>query len=158
MMGRCLTAVLMLGAALTPCLEAQQSTLQPEVRADAILGRANVYHAAAGVSSPLGNYIRVSVIAGGGVATWKGESVASARADLVGRFLIDPFQQQKWGPYAGAGVSVRGERGSTGRAYLVAMIGVEGQPGKFLVPAVELGLGGGTRIGVVLRRALRERR
>lgn len=137
---------------LSPRLSAQQ-VIQPEGRVDAIIARANTYHLGAGASTPLGNYIRVSLVAGGGVTTFRGESAASGRVDVVGRFLIDPFRQQKYGSYAGAGVSVRAVRGQTGRAYLVATLGVEGPPGRFVVPAVELGLGGGTRVGVVLRRS-----
>ena len=131
---------------------------QPQLRADAILAAANTYHFALGVSSPLGNYIRVSVDAGAGVTTARSQSVASGRVDVIGRFLIDPYRQIKWGPYAGAGVSVRGERGSRGRAYLVTVIGIESMPGAWVVPAVEVGLGGGTRIGVILRRSLPDRR
>jgi hypothetical protein len=131
---------------------------QPEVRADAILARTNTYHGAVGVSTPMGNYIRVAMVGGGGVTVAKGESVASGRIDLIGRFLIDPFRQSKRGPYAGAGVSWRAERGETGRAYVVVMLGFEGNPGPRFVPAMELGLGGGTRVGLVLRRSVRDRR
>jgi len=136
----------------------QQRWWQPEARADAILARANALHGAAGLSTPMGNYIRVAFVGGGGVTVASGESAASARLDVVGRFLIDPFRQSKWGPYGGAGVSWRAERGETGRAYVVMMLGVEGKPGPRFVPALELGLGGGTRIGLVLRRTVPERR
>ena len=152
----CLSVLLAMAALLTTPARAQN--LQPELRADAILATANTYHVAAGLSTPLGNYIRVAFVAGGGITTFRSESVASGRVDVIGRFLIDPFYQQKWGPYAGAGVSVRGARGSDARGYVVAVIGVEGRPGRFIVPAVELGLGGGTRIGVIIRRTVPNRR
>ena len=106
----------------------------------------------------MGNYIRVAMVAGGGVTMADGESIASGRVDLVGRFVIDPFRQSKRGPYAGAGVSWRAERGETGRAYVVMMFGLEGNPGARFVPAIEVGLGGGTRVGVILRRSVRDHR
>lgn len=137
---------------------AQENRIQPEVRSDAIFAAANTYHGGLGASIPLGTYVRVSLVAGGGVTVMDDESVSSGRADVVARFLIDPFRESKWGPYAGAGVSVRGERGSTGRAYLVAMFGLEGPPSASFVPALEIGLGGGTRVGLILRRSLPRRR
>lgn len=155
--GRALV-VTVLALAAAPVGAQQTFWRQPEVRVDAILARSNTFHGAIGVSSPLGNYIRVAVVGGGGVTMADGESVASGRVDLVARFLIDPFRQSKRGSYAGAGVSWRAERGETGRAYVVLTLGVEGNPGPRFVPAFELGLGGGARIGVILRGSVRDRR
>jgi len=158
MTGRRLVHMASLWMGLATSAAAQSARIQPELRADGIFGSANTYHAAAGVSTPLGNYIRVSLMAGGGVTVANSESTASGRVDIVGRFLIDPYRQQRWGPYGGAGVSVRRERDATGRAYLVAMLGIEGPPGPLFVPALEIGLGGGTRVGLILRRSLTDRR
>ena len=43
-------------------------------------------------------------------------------------------------------------------AVLVGVLGVEGPAGGGVVPAIEAGFGGGVRVGVALRRAMRNRR
>jgi hypothetical protein len=78
--------------------------------------------------------------------------------DAVARFLLDPFAEHRWGPYAGGGVSVRFDAHERGRSYLLLLLGIEGAPGPGIVPAVELGVGGGWRAGVVLRRGREDRR
>ena len=44
------------------------------------------------------------------------------------------------------------------RAVLVGSVGVEGPAIGSVLPAIEVGFGGGTRLGVVVRRALPGRR
>jgi len=134
-----------------------------EARADLIAARATAVHGALGLVVPLGTYARASAVAGGGTIALGGETRGSARADAVVRFLFDPFLERRWGPYGGAGVSALytaggHDRGGGWRGYLLAVAGIEGPPAHGVLPALELGLGGGTRIGVVLRGARRERR
>ena len=76
------------------------------------------------------------------------------------RFLLDPFRERRWGPYGGAGVSAMymGAGGSIGgsgawRGYLLAVAGLEGPAAHGILTSFEVGLGGGTRVGLVLRRA-----
>jgi hypothetical protein len=77
---------------------------------------------------------------------------------------MDPFRQSRWAPYAGAGLSgrYRSERDGGPRAYLLVFLGVEGPLAlgalEGWVPAFELGLGGGARVGVILRRGINARR
>lgn len=152
-------------ALLAPPLAAQTGRrLQPEARVDVIAGRSTALHAGVGLSRPLGTYVRVGAVAAGGVVTGGSGSVsggelrASARGDLLARFLLDPFLQSRWAPYAGGGASARYDEDGRARGYMVAFVGVEGPPMGGLLPALEVGLGGGTRMGVTLRRALEARR
>ena len=147
-------ALVMLSA---PCwLAAQQFTFAPQVqaewRADALSGPPIALQLGAGLNIPAGYYVRVGITAAGGVA-WRGSaSAASGRVDLTTRYLLDPFGELRWGVYGGAGVSTRIDEGHT-RAYLLIVGGVEGPASHGWRPSIEAGLGGGARLGIVLRRA-----
>jgi hypothetical protein len=60
--------------------------------------------------------------------------------------------------YLGAGVAARVARRDAPRWLLVGVVGVEPPARGPLVPAVEVGLGGGVRAAVVLRRLRRDAR
>jgi len=152
-------------ALVAPALAAQEGRrLQPEARVDVITGRSTALYAGAGLSRPLGTYVRLGAVVAGGAVTGGSGSVSgsalrsSARGDLLARFLLDPFLQSRWAPYAGGGASARYDEGDRTRGYMVAFLGVEGPPMGGVLPALEVGLGGGTRLGVTLRRALESRR
>jgi hypothetical protein len=119
--------------------------------------RATALQGALGLALPLGNYVRVDGVIGAGVERSDGASRTSARGDLVGRFLLDPFRQSRWSGYAGAGLTALRSEGDW-RGYLLAVAGVEGPGARGLLPALELGLGGGARVGIVLRSAAPDRR
>jgi hypothetical protein len=55
-------------------------------------------------------------------------------------------------------VSVRHDGGDRTRVYLVTLFGVEGGRHGGAYPALELGLGGGVRLGLVLRASPAGRR
>jgi hypothetical protein len=55
-------------------------------------------------------------------------------------------------------VSVRRDAGDPWRGYLLLALGVEGPAVRGVFPALEVGLGGGVRVGVVLRSAMPEHR
>jgi hypothetical protein len=126
-----------------------QQRLQMEGRLDAIIARSTGVEAGLGVSVPSGIYVRSGLVAGIGA----GRHGLEGRTDLFSRFSLDPFRQSRWAPYGGAGIS---------GAYLLVFLGVEGPLAlgrtSGIVPAFELGLGGGARVGVVLRRGLNARR
>lgn len=133
---------------------------QSEVRVDGIFARTGGVEAGYGVSIPAGIYVRTGLV--GGVGT--GRHGVESRADFISRFSLDPFRQSRWAPYAGAGLSGRFRSTADGgaRAYLLIFLGLEG-PVPFgqaygWVPAVELGLGGGARIGLILRTGINGRR
>lgn len=131
--------------------------LQGEVRADVIISSATVVHAGAGLSVPLGTYVRAGFIA----AIGTGRGGIDGRTDVIARFQLDPFRQKQWAPYGGGGVSVRysGDEVGGTRGYLLISAGLEGPVSQGgWAPAFELGLGGGTRIGVALRQGIRGRR
>ncbi len=73
------------------------------------------------------------------------------RLEGIARFHLDPYRQDRRGVYAGGGVGVRHVAGDALRPLLVALVGVELAPRGSVVPAIEAGVGGGARLGVVLR-------
>lgn len=137
-----------------------QQRLQMEGRLDAIIARSTGVEAGLGVSVPSGIYVRSGLVAGIGA----GRHGLEGRTDLFSRFSLDPFRQSRWAPYGGAGISgrYRSKLDGGSRAYLLVFLGVEGPLAlgrtSGIVPAFELGLGGGARVGVVLRRGVNDRR
>jgi hypothetical protein len=126
--------------------------LYPEFRADAIVGRETAAQAGVGVVIPAGIYVRLSVDAAGGATFANGASRASGRIDAIGRFLLDPFRETPLAVSFGGGLSVPYLDGQSHvRPYLTAVIDVEGRMHGRLTPALQVGLGGGARVGVVLR-------
>ena len=129
-------------------------------RVDAIVSEHTAVHAGYGLSVPAGLYVRTGFVVGAGI----GRHGLDARSDLIGRFTFDPLRQSRWAPYGGAGLSARFNSTAEGgaKAYLLFFLGVEGPlaPGRTsgLVPAFEVGLGGGARFGLILRRGVRARR
>ena len=150
------------GAAATRRADAQllQQPVQSEVRVDGLVATNSGLHMGLGVSIPAGIYVRTGLIG----AVGGGSHGLESRLDLLGRFSLDPFRQNRWGPYGGAGISGRFRPTAAGgsRAYLLVYLGLEGPLGvgdrTGWVPAFELGLGGGTRVGIILRRGVGGRR
>jgi hypothetical protein len=140
--------------------QVQQQPVQTEYRLDALVAHNTGVEAALGVTVPAGLYIRSGLVAGIGA----GRHGAEGRTDFVSRFSLDPFRQFRWAPYAGAGVSgrYRSTRDGGSAAYLLIFLGLEGPlplgRTSGIVPAVEVGLGGGARFSVVLRRGVNARR
>jgi hypothetical protein len=158
------TLIVSLGLAVTLPVagggQVVQQRIQSEVRLDGIFARSSGVEAAYGFTVPVGIYVRSGIIAGVGV----GCHGAEGRTDFISRFSFDPFRQTRWSPYAGAGLSgrYRSERDGGDRAYLLVFLGVEGPLplGELSgwVPALEVGLGGGARVGVILRKGVNARR
>lgn len=152
---RLLIGLAMVAAARGP-LRAQGAPVPSpyaEYRADALLARHATGELGAGLVIPMGIYVRTSLDAAAG-ATWaNGATRAAARADAIARFLLDPFREVPIGVSAGGGVSLAYVDGDRVRPYLVGVIDVEGSAHRGFTPALEIGLGGGTRVGIVLRRS-----
>lgn len=123
-----------------------------EFRGDVIAGSGTATQAGAGLVVPLDVYVRLGLDAALG-STWRdGETRGSGRIDGIARFLLDPFREVPIGLSLGGGVSVPYTMGNEHvRPYLTAVIDVEGRMHGAITPAIELGLGGGTRVGLVLR-------
>lgn len=133
---------------------AAQQRWAPEARVDVIDARTTAVHAALGMNAIGGTYLRIGVLAGGGARRVNDEWIASGRAEIIARFHVDPFAESKWGAYVGGGAAYYVDDGARGRARAVVVIGVEARrrPGQWM-PGIELGLGGGARVGITLRRA-----
>ncbi|MCC7001250.1 MAG: hypothetical protein IT357_03760 [Gemmatimonadaceae bacterium] len=139
---------------LPVALRAQQPVSadpQWEFRADAQLSPDLGALAGLGANVRAGWYARVGLAASAGAVYLADAWRSQQRLDAVVRFQFDPFAQRARAVYGGAGVGVvRGDGGDvTGRLLLV--VGMEGAARGRIVPAAELTLGGGVRLGVVLR-------
>lgn len=134
--------------------ETRASKVAPEVRLDGIIARLSALHLGAGFTVAAGTYVRTGVVAGVGFS----RNGLSGRIDGVARFHFDPFRQSRWAPYGGGGVSGRFDSDEKARAYLLLLFGLDGPIYNGATPSFELGLGGGARIGVIVRRATAERR
>lgn len=134
--------------------------VQVEGRLDGIFARTPGVETGLGFTVPNGIYVRSGLVAGVGA----GRHGVEGRTDFVSRFSLDPFRQSRWAPYAGGGVSgrYRSDLDGGSRGYLMIFLGVEGPlplgRTEGWVPAVEVGLGGGARVAVVMRRAINARR
>jgi hypothetical protein len=153
-------AVLVVSAAL-PSRAARAQTEAPlgfEGRVDAIVGHDAAAQLGAGLNFFAGYYTRIGLIAATGIEK---DSRASSgiqsvtRVDVITRFLFDPFREVPRGISLGGGISVANTQNGRWRPYLVGVIDIEGQKRGPVVPALQLGLGGGARVGVILRSASR---
>ena len=124
--------------------------IQPEARVDAFLARRDAVHGGIGLSVPLGGYVRVQAVAAAGVT--EGPSPASGRVDLIARFVLDPYREYRWGLYGFGGLSAWVQPAN--REFIVVGLGLEMPEVAGILPTVEVGLGGGTRIGLIARRAI----
>jgi hypothetical protein len=134
--------------------EKRTSKVAPEVRLDGIIARVSALQLGAGFTAAAGSYVRTGVIAGVGFS----RNGLSGRVDGIARFHFDPFRQSRWAPYGGGGISGRFDSNEKTRAYLLLLLGLDGPVYNGATPSFELGLGGGARIGVLVRRATAERR
>jgi hypothetical protein len=99
-----------------------------------------------------GNYARISAIAGYSTTQRRDLIADRWRGDLIARFLLDPFRQQRWALSIGGGLTFRRH------TYLAAVFDLEGPETRGFLPALQVGLSGGVRGALVLRRAIPQRR
>ena len=144
--------------AFAPCMHAQQAArrvLPPlEVRVDAIDPRSTndgTLQAGAGVNLPLGLYVRLELDGAGGVTRRAGTDYHSGRGDAIARFLLDPFAESAWGFSIGGGMSALFAENARTREYLDVVADLEAPRIGSIIPAVQVGLGGGVRVGLVAR-------
>jgi hypothetical protein len=153
---------LLVGAAAQRPLRAQDfrftPRLQPEARVEGLVARHSGVAAMAGVNAPFGYYIRAGVAVGAGVVDGNAGAQRTLRADLAVRFLLDPFAEHPWGPYAGGGLTVRRDGNAAAEAGVLLILGVETARRPRWTPAIELGLGRGARLALVLRQSRRNGR
>lgn len=154
--GRILRCFLLVAAA-PAVAHAQGDNFKPpvqfEARLDALAGPPAGAQAGIGANVAFGYYIRLGLDAAAGASSMGGAAVASGRVDVVTRYLLDPFREFRWGPYAGGGFTAAWDRLGRRRGDVLLVAGIEGPVHAGWRTSVELGLGGGARLGVVLRRA-----
>jgi hypothetical protein len=150
-----MAVMLLAGAARAlPAQSAQAMHISPEIRGDVLFGGASAVQAGAGMQVPLGTYVRLGADAALGLRTGAvAGSRVDARIDMLGRFLLDPFRQSRYGFSAGAGLSTRFERGARTTPLLLVALELEGRRAMSgWVPALQVAVAGGARVGLVLRR------
>jgi hypothetical protein len=116
-----------------------------EGRVDALIANRTAIEVGAGIFVPLGTYVRAGVI--GGIGPITNPLRLTGRAELVGRFLLDPLYEHHWGPYIAGGLGI------ASRPYVLVLLGLEGPRWGPVTPAVEAGVGAGLRLGFALRRS-----
>ena len=155
-----LTASLFLSPLTAKHVEAQtvapknQPPVSIEARIDAIAASTSAIQAGIGLTTVAGTYVRTGIVAAVGAS----KNGVSGRADAFARFHLDPFRESNWAPYGGAGLSTRMEQGERTRAYVLVFAGIDGPIRNGLTTSIEAGLGGGGRIGIIVRRAVARQR
>jgi hypothetical protein len=152
--------IVLFASAGSATAQVPQQAVQVEWRVDGIFARTTGAEVGLGVSLPTGIYVRNGLVGAVGV----GRHGVEGRTDLLSRFSLDPFRQSRWSLYGGSGISGRYRSREDGgsHAYLLVFVGLEG-PLPFgrtsgWVPAFEAGLGGGARVGIIVRRGINARR
>lgn len=131
---------------------------RPSIRADAFFDRDPGAQLAIGLALPAAYNVRLATDVGIGGVSRDGGWRTAGRLDLLTRWLSDPFRQSRWGLNAGGGVGLRVEDGTAPRVVAILTLGLEGPSDGPWVPGIEIGLGGGARAGLALRRAPNRRR
>jgi hypothetical protein len=144
-----------LAVAVSAFLPVKSSTAQsPEARIDGIAANPAAIHAGGGITWKVGTYLRSGFVG----AIGGSDHGISGRVDVVNRFHLDPFREHKWAPYGGGGITARFDDNRGDRFYLLLIAGIDGPVRSGLTTSIEAGLGGGARLGVILRKAKAERR
>ena len=94
--------------------------------------------------------VRIALTAGVGTAS----DATAFRGELLGHFLLSPHASRGVGVYGLGGVALADAafpEGRTARGYLVLGLGAEAHPGRRSGWAVEVGVGGGFRLGLGYR-------
>lgn len=135
--------------------QAAAEPLRLEGRVDLLAGTditGAAAHVGLGVARRFGIF-QLGVLAGAGPS----EDGTSGRAEVIGRFHVDPYRQRRWGLYGAAGAGTLWR--STPEPYLTFSAGLEGpRSAGGWSPALEVGFGRGLRVAAAIRRTPPRRR
>lgn len=132
-----------------------ESRIQTGARLDVLASTITATQAGIELSTVVSTNVRIALTTAVGGSWSHGRAGLSARADLVGRFLLDPDFSMRWAPYAGGGLGLRYDQIGDWRGTIIAVLGLEGPNWSGVVPFVEGGFGGGVRLGVGFRATRR---
>lgn len=147
-------AGILLGIAAISVKPSRTAAQDVEGRIDAFTNGPAAIHAGSGFTVPAGTYVRAGLAGGVGAS----ENGASGRVDAFARFHLDPFREHRWAPYGGGGLTARLDPERKTRMYILLIAGIDGPAAHGVAASVEGGLGGGGRIGLVIRRSAAKRR
>ena len=137
-------------ASASPAGGQQDGRVLAEGRLDVIAARSTSLEVAGGASAPAGDYVRLGADIGAGAVSGAGRGWRpGARVDATARFHLDAFTERGWAPYLTGGLSYRVAVRDRGVLDLVAALGVHAPATLGFVPALEVGFGGGFRVGLV---------
>lgn len=152
---------------LTAAVATAQSGRPPltnDLRVDARFSRNTAIEAGWSFTVPTGSYVRNSATwASGYSSRGAGDWHRSTRVEVVSRFLLDPFREARYGLSLGAGFGVTnseglysapnafGDRTLRWRQYIAVVADLELRKTAGYTPAVQVGLGGGLRVGLLVR-------
>jgi hypothetical protein len=123
-----------------------------EYRMDAILGDGSTGQIGATAQLPLGYYVRLGLTGAAGLTRRGGMTATSGRLDVIARYLLDPYREVRWALSLGGGLSLPYvDGGRRVRPYATLVADLEGPRRGPFSPALQVGLGGGARIGLMLR-------
>jgi len=133
-------------------LGAQGPSTTHEFRIDALASRQTAIELGASVIVPSGVYARTAFTAASGITRHGSATSLAMRAEVISRFLLDPFRASPIGLSIGGGIGISNVAGGPGwRPYMAFVADLELKRAGALTPAIQLGLGGGVRAAVVLR-------
>ena len=136
---------------LVPRAVPAQGPAVPEVRLDLLVGRSAALHLGAALGMRSGLYLRPTVVVAAGPA-WQHDTVrTSGRVEALARFVLDPFRESSVGLYAQGGLTALYDPWERWRGLVIVAVGAELPARAGGVWAVEVGLGGGVRLGLALR-------
>lgn len=127
--------------------------LQSELRVDLLGPKPHSIEPAIGAIAMLGTYVRIGTAVAYALPLENVIPRDRWRVDVLVRGTLDPFRQHRWGLSLGGGVSYR-----RSRTHLAVLLDLEGPEFARLLPAFQVGMSGGFRAGIGLRRARRGRR
>jgi hypothetical protein len=147
-------SVLLAATLMAASVGAQAPTRQVEARLDGIVARRPALEAGGSLILPSGVYARTSLTLAAGVASRDSGNAFVGRAELVSRFLLDPFRESPYGLSIGGGIGLTDVvQAARWRPYLAFVLDLETKRSGGWTPVVQVGLGDGLRLGLVLRTA-----